>query len=219
MALTVTAASSLNNWNDELIIQNNLLRDVGDTLNNWSDAQLLRGDWSLNFGDNLNSWLDTLRSVYHRTLSASDSMTFSDAAVLILLAQNQVNASDSLNNWNDEAVLRGQSFLDLSDTLNRWNDNVTVVLEVLLSLADDLDSWDDSHLAVLLAGLVVSASDNLNNWDDAATSEFLSRLQLAKRSDLVPYIRRYLNDVLQPTTGEIHISVGDNLGHWGDSVG
>jgi len=57
----------------------------------------------------------------------------------------------------------------------------------------------------------------MDNWADEVLAETISRLASNKRAEMIPYLRRYLNDP-EDRIKEIHIGLGDQLGNWNDGV-
>lgn len=220
--LSQAVASDLNSWSDSAPTLNvgQLISVADSTLNNWADAIAKKGDWYLSFGENLNAWDDRLGPLFEIGASASDTLSFSDAALVSLAGTYSISVGDDLDSWNDANVNQSDWFLSFRDTLETWQDNVGIVEDLLITKSDSIDNLSDNAAAALLAGLVVSISSNLNSWDDAATNAFLSRLAMSKRAELIPYIRRYLNDVELPIVKELRVGVGDDVGAFvDDSVG
>lgn len=220
-ALTATFADDLNNWGDALSLQRVLLKTFTDTLNNWADLSVLNISYHPTVSDSLNSWQDSLGNLFSTTeFGVSDTISMSDAVLVLLAGQYAKDVNDSLNNFNDAIVLLGQGHLQFSDILDNWNDEPETVINTFLNLVDNLDNWSDLHVAEFIGVVLREVNSNLDSWTDSITNEFLSRLAVSKRSGLIPYLRRYLNDVETPIVKEIHISVTDsNSNNWKDSAG
>lgn len=208
--------SDLANWLDSFSIGIAIAIELGDTFT-LSDAVtraaelfLTRGD-TLAFSDSVNRFLTT-------NLSLGDSFTLTDALVISNVTHFLRTLSDQLS-MSDALTIEGAGSLTFNDNLNRWSDSISRASSNLLVLADSLNNWlDDATVGGLVEQLLATLESNLNGWDDSVTNDFLSRLSKSRRANLIPYIRRYLNDPTENAIGEIHVSLGDNSGFWNDRM-
>jgi hypothetical protein len=216
--LSVTPTDDLDNWTDILNGQLNSFLTVTDNLNSWSDA--FNGLFHTNFHgfDNVNSWQDQVGLLYALSANVSSTMSLSDAVLLHLMGNFAAVVTDDLDEWTDIFEGLGQHRAHLFDTINIWNDNIEAFQGFLEHVFSQMPDWEDDVAAHYVAIILEHAFSNLDNWTDDTTNSFLSRLSASKRGHLIPYIRRYLNDVEEPVIGELRVSVGDSMANWSDGV-
>ena len=144
-------------------------------------------------------------------LPTSTLAILSQQVLEVIIATNERQVSDDLNNWNDAASASlGDAFLKLevtiSDNLNTSVDSISLFLGYCLKVDDDLDNLDDSLL--LFFGLVLE--DTLLYWDDEVN------LILHIESSLDEDDLNVWNDEINLILG-LEFEVNDDLNNYDDT--
>jgi len=106
----------------------------------------------------------------------------------------ELTFADSTNNWGDAIAALFPIFLVLEDRIITWGD-LTSQLKTYAVGVGDSNTPTDATSIDLVSLLSRNATDSLFNLADAIAQLQGQRDTLLLRSELVPYIRRYLNDI------------------------
>jgi len=211
LAITGPASSKKDAWKDGLQLD---LRPYGDLFIAIDDLETYFADdlaigIGIAVGDDLNNWNDFAKPAAGYLVEAFDSMFYNQADLFALSIGIGVSVGDNLNAYSDGINLNQTGSRDASDSLNQWQDQVLVAATTLPAAFDTMVMSDAIQL---MLSVHLGVSDNLNNWlDSVQLSPFSVSLSRAVADTLAmtdaaqtllsgyntTYLRRYLNDVIR----------------------
>lgn len=116
--------------------------------------------------------LDVLTAATYGELLPSDTLTFSDAVIVLLPDVLSQDVSDDVNTWFDGVLADNPEWLSLDVTgedLSTWLDDIIEDHYIAEILADStLNLWSDTTARQTFSELAIA--ENVDNWDDVATT-------------------------------------------------